>query len=112
MTYYQLLIALRYLRAKRRRRTISLNTFISIAGVTLGVAALIATLAGMSGFEDSLREKILGTNAHVVVVDRAQRPIEGYGEVLATVARLPHGVAAAPVIYNQVLLTAQSHLHR
>jgi lipoprotein-releasing system permease protein len=108
---YQLLIALRYLRAKRRRRTISLNTFISIAGVTLGVAALIATLAVMSGFEESLREKILGTNAHVVVVDRAQRPIENYGAVLAAVARLPHVVAAAPFIYNQVLLTAESNVH-
>ena len=108
---YELLIALRYLRAKRRHRTISLNTFISITGVTLGVAALIATLAVMSGFEETLREKILGTNAHVVVVDRAQRPIEGYREVLTTVARLPHVVAAAPFIYNQVLLTAESNVH-
>ena len=91
---YELLIALRYLRAKRRQRTISLNTLISIAGVTLGVAALIATLVVMSGFEDNLREKILGTNAHVVIVDRAQRPIERYDEALKTVARLPHVVAA------------------
>ena len=108
---YQLLIALRYLRAKRRQRTISLNTFISIAGVTLGVAALIATLAVMSGFEDSLREKILGTNAHVVIVDRAQRPIERYDEVLQTVSRLPHVRAATPFIYNQVLLTADANVH-
>src|SRR3990170_6754666 len=108
---YQLLIALRYLRAKRRRRTISLNTFISIAGVTLGVAALIATLAVMSGFDDSLREKILGTNAHVVIVDRAQRPIERYDEVLQTVSRLPHVRAATPFIYNQVLLTADANVH-
>jgi lipoprotein-releasing system permease protein len=108
---YQLLIALRYLRAKRRQRTISLNTLISIAGVTLGVAALIATLAVMSGFEDSLREKILGTNAHVVIVDRAQRPIEGYDEVLKTVSRLPHVRAATPFIYNQVLLTADANVH-
>ena len=108
---YELIIALRYLRAKRRQRTISLNTFISIAGVTLGVAALIATLAVMSGFEDSLREKILGTNAHVVIVDRAQRPIEGYDEVLKTIARLPHVRAATPFIYNQVLLTADANVH-
>ncbi|MBI3608502.1 MAG: lipoprotein-releasing ABC transporter permease subunit [Nitrospirae bacterium] len=108
---YQLLIALRYLRAKRRQRTISLNTLISIAGVTLGVAALIATLAVMSGFEDNLREKILGTNAHVVIVDRAQRPMEHYDEALKTVARLPHVVAATPFIYNQVLLTADANVH-
>lgn len=107
---YQVLIALRYLRAKRRQRTVSLNTFISIAGVTLGVAALIATLAVMSGFEENLREKILGTNAHVVIVDRAQRPIEGYDELVKTVSKLPHVVAAAPFIFNQVLLTAESNV--
>jgi len=107
---YQVLIALRYLRAKRRQRTVSLNTFISIAGVTLGVAALIATLAVMSGFEENLREKILGTNAHVVIVDRAQRPIRGYDELVETVSKLPHVVAAAPFIFNQVLLTAESNV--
>ncbi len=107
---YQVLIALRYLRAKRRQRTISLNTFISITGVTLGVAALIATLAVMSGFEENLREKILGTNAHVVIVDRAQRPIQGYEELVKTAAGLPHVVAAAPFIFNQVLLTAESNV--
>jgi len=107
---YQLIIALRYLRAKRRQRTISLNTFISIAGVTLGVAALIATLAVMSGFEDNLREKILGTNAHVVVMERTQRPIEGYGKLLPTVESLAHVVAATPFIYNQVLLTAEHNV--
>ena len=107
---YQVLIALRYLRAKRRQRTVSLNTFISIAGVTLGVAALIATLAVMSGFEENLREKILGTNAHVVIVDRAQRPIQGYEELVKTVSGLPHVKAAAPFIFNQVLLTAESNV--
>jgi lipoprotein-releasing system permease protein len=108
---YQVLIALRYLRAKRRQRTVSLNTFISIAGVTLGVAALIATLAVMSGFEENLREKILGTNAHVVIVDRVQRPIQGYDELVKTVSGLPHVVAAAPFTFNQVLLTAESNVH-
>jgi lipoprotein-releasing system permease protein len=108
---YQTLIALRYLRAKRRQRTVSLNTLISIAGVTLGVAALIATLAVMSGFEENLREKILGTTAHVVIVDRAQRPIERYDEVMKAVAPLPHVKAAAPFIFNQVLLTAGSNVH-
>ncbi|MEO5656926.1 MAG: lipoprotein-releasing ABC transporter permease subunit [Nitrospiria bacterium] len=108
---YPLLIALRYLRAKRRQRTISLTTVISIAGVTLGVAALIATLAVMSGFEENLREKILGTNAHVIIVDRTQRPIERYADILKTVSGLPHVVAATPFIYNQVLLTAESNVH-
>ena len=58
---YELFIALRYLRAKKRHKAVSLNTFISIGGVTLGVAALIATLAVMTGFSEDLRDKILGT---------------------------------------------------
>jgi lipoprotein-releasing system permease protein len=62
-----MIIGLRYLRAKRRQRTISLNTFISIAGITLGVAALIGTLGIMTGFKEDLQSKILGTTAHIIV---------------------------------------------
>jgi ABC-type transport system, involved in lipoprotein release, permease component len=58
---YEIYIGLRYLRAKRRQRTISLNTFVSIAGITLGVAALIGTLGIMTGFKEDLQAKILGT---------------------------------------------------
>ena len=64
---YEMMIGLRYLRAKRRQRTISLNTFISIAGITLGVAALIGTLGIMTGFKEDLQAKILGTTAHIIV---------------------------------------------
>jgi len=73
---YELFIALRYLRAKKRHKAISLNTFISIGGVTLGVAALIATLAVMTGFSEDLRDKILGTNAHVIVQNLRRCPCD------------------------------------
>ena len=65
---YELFIALRYLKAKRKSAFISIITLISTAGVALGVMALIVVLAVMTGFESDLKEKILGTNAHIVVL--------------------------------------------
>ena len=103
---YEFLIALRYLKAKRRQRSVSLNTFISIGGVTLGVAALIATLAVMTGFKEDLRDKILGTNSHIVITHRSADAIEDYSAVLEKAARHDHVIAAAPFIYNQVLLSS------
>ena len=108
---YEFFIGLRYLKAKRRRRTISLNTFISISGVTLGVAALIATLAVMTGFKEDLRDKILGTNAHVIITDRTSNSIKDYPGVIAKVEQLPHVLAATPFIYNQVLLSSEAAVH-
>lgn len=102
---YEFFIGLRYLKGKRRNRSISLNTFISIGGVTLGVAALIATLAVMTGFKEDLRDKILGTNSHIVISDRTRDTMKDYRAVLDRVKNIPHVLAATPFIYNQVLLT-------
>ena len=63
MTSYELFISLRYLRARRKQVFVSIITFISIAGIFLGVAALIIVLAVMNGFENDLRNKILGINS-------------------------------------------------
>ena len=71
---YELFVALRYLRAKRKSAFISIITFISTSGVALGVMALIIVLAVMTGFEEDLKEKILGTNAHIVVLEEQRRP--------------------------------------
>jgi lipoprotein-releasing system permease protein len=106
MLPYELFIGLRYLKGKRRHRSISLNTFISIGGVTLGVAALIATLAVMTGFKEDLRDKILGTNSHIVISDRTRDTMKDYRAALDRVKKVPHVLAATPFIYNQVLLTA------
>ena len=104
---YEFFIALRYLKAKRRHRSISLNTFISIGGVTLGVAALIATLAVMTGFTEDLREKIVGTTSHIVVMDRSRESLSTYREIASRIRTLPHVVAVTPFVYNQVLLTSE-----
>lgn len=108
---YELYIAIRYLKAKRRQRTISLNTAISIGGVTLGVAALIATLAVMTGFKEDLRDKILGTNSHLVVTDRIGEGLENYPELIDRIMSVPHVIAATPFIYNQVLLSSAGGVH-
>ena len=75
---YEIFVGLRYLRAKRRNRTISLNTFVSIAGITLGVAALIGTVGIMTGFKEDIQAKILGTTAHIIVQDRMKDGMSDY----------------------------------
>lgn len=105
---YEIFVGLRYLRAKRRTRTISLNTFISITGITLGVAALIGTLGIMTGFKEDMQAKILGTTSHVVVQPRGQQTLAGYAEVIRQMAEVPGVVAATPYIYQQVLLTSKT----
>jgi len=105
---YELFIGLRYLRAKRRNRTISLNTVVSITGITLGVAALIGTLGIMTGFKEDLQAKILGTTSHIVVQDRTHDSIADYDALASKVEQTPHVVAATPFIYRQVMLTSRS----
>lgn len=101
---FELSIGLRYLKAKRKSTFISIITFISTAGVTLGVMALIVVLAVMTGFERDLKEKILGTNAHLVVI-RSGAPMQNYRGIMEQLASLPGVQAATPFIYNQVMLS-------
>jgi lipoprotein-releasing system permease protein len=105
---YEILVGLRYLRAKRRQRTISLNTFISITGITLGVAALIGTLGIMTGFKEDLQAKILGTTAHVIVQERGTNDMKGYADLVHQIEAVPGVVAAAPFIFKQVLVTSKT----
>src|SRR5947209_16001690 len=105
---YEVFVGLRYLRAKRRNRTISFNTLISMIGVTIGVAALIATLGIMTGFKEDLQSKILGTNSHIIVTTRTGETIKDYAALTDKVAAVPEVVAATPFIFKQVLLTSES----
>lgn len=102
---FELFIGLRYLKAKRKSTFISIITFISTAGVALGVMALIVVLAVMTGFENDLREKILGTNAHIVVI-RHGAPMERYRTVIERLKSFKGVQAATPFIYNQVMLSS------
>jgi len=102
---FELFIGLRYLKAKRKSTFISIITFISTAGVALGVMALIVVLAVMTGFEKDLTDKILGTNAHVVVTHNGT-PMEDYQQVMAKLKGFKGVLAATPFIYNQVMLSS------
>ena len=101
---YELFIGLRYLKAKRKATFISIITVISTAGVALGVMALIIVLAVMTGFEEDLKEKILGTNAHIVVL-KSSGAIDDYNGLMKKLKGVSGVVAATPFIYNQVMLS-------
>jgi len=96
-------IAFRYLLAKRKQIFISLITIISIAGVALGVAALIVVMSVMSGFETELKSRILGNNPHVVVM-RYGGAIADYERVMERVRKVSGVKVVAPFILNQVMI--------
>jgi len=100
---YELFIGLRYLKAKRKQAFISANTFISVAGIFLGVAALIIVLAVMNGFEIELRDKILGINSHIVLMEYTGS-MERHEEIMKKVESLDGVVASTPFIYGQAML--------
>ena len=101
---YELFVSIRHLSAKKSQKFISLNTWISIAGVGLGVMALIVVIAVMSGFSKDLRDKILGTNSHIVVSNMNQAMVENYNDILKKIRSMKGVTAAAPFIMNQVML--------
>lgn len=102
---YELMVGLRYLRAKRSEAFISLITVISIVGVMIGVMTLNIVLAVMTGFEEDLRDRILGFNPHIVLVSYAGT-IANPADVLEKVKQTPGVAAAAPLVYSQVMLSS------
>ena len=107
---YEWFIGLRYLKAKRKQTFISIITIISIAGVMVGVMTLIVVLAVMSGFEKTLKEKILGTQAHLVLLKANQEGMDHYEEAAKKVQEVKGVVSAAPFIFNQVMLSSESNV--
>lgn len=105
---YELFIALRYLKAKRKQFFISIITIISMAGVAIGVGTIIAVISVMAGFEEDLRSKILGTNSHIVIIDRGEGAIKDYKTIISKIEKVEHVISATPFIYNQVMLTTES----
>ncbi len=100
---YEFFIALRYLRAKRKQAFVSLITFISVAGIFLGVAALIIVLAVMNGFESDLRNKILGVSSHIVLM-KYHGKMNDYYQVKEKVDRIDGVVASTPFVYGQAMV--------
>jgi len=106
---YELFIALRYLRAKRKNVFISLITLISIVGVGIGVMALILVLGVMTGFTDDLREKILGTNSHIVI-NKFYDNIKDHEKKISDINNLENVSASTPFIISTVMLSSGSRV--
>lgn len=102
---FEWFVCLRYLKAKRKHGFISLISLISIAGVMVGVMALIVVLAVMTGFTSEFRDKILGINSHVVVQDYTGN-ITGYEEVAAKVRTVEGVIGVTPYLYSQAMITS------
>ncbi|HET6515192.1 MAG TPA: lipoprotein-releasing ABC transporter permease subunit [Thermodesulfovibrionales bacterium] len=102
---FRFFIALRYLRSKKRQRGLSFQTAVSIGGVAVGVMALIVVLAVMSGFHEDLQKKILGVNAHVVVLDY-RGTLDHYERVMEKIGRERDVVSAAPFVLGQVMISS------
>src|SRR5881628_3322756 len=102
---FELFIASRYLRAKRKQAVIGVITGISIAGVAAGVASLIVALAINNGFRQDLQDRLLGSTAHVNLLRVQADGIRNWRELLERMSKQPHVVAAAPALYEQVLVS-------
>lgn len=100
-----LFIALRYLRSRRKSRFVSLITWFSVGGIALGVAALLTVIAVMTGFEEDLRDKILSTNAHLVVLAHDPAGVTDVAGALQTIRTEPSATGASPFVLTQVMLT-------
>jgi lipoprotein-releasing system permease protein len=102
---FELFVASRYLRAKRRQAVIGVITAISIAGVAAGVASLVIALAINNGFREDLQDRLLGASSHINLLRVQSDGIENWQPLMDRLLRLPHVVAAAPAIYEQVLIS-------
>jgi lipoprotein-releasing system permease protein len=102
---FELFIASRYLRAKRRQAVIGVITGISIAGVAAGVASLIVALAINNGFRQDLQNRLLGSTSHINLLRVESDGIKDWRPLMDRLSRQPHVVGTAPAIYEQVLIS-------
>ena len=102
---FELFIAARYLRAKRRQAVVGVITAISVIGVAAGVASLIIALAITNGMRRDLQERLLGSTAHVDLMRVAADGIKDWRPLLERLRKVPHVAAAAPGLYGQVLIS-------
>jgi lipoprotein-releasing system permease protein len=110
MGFFESFVALRLLKGVRRQKGIlSLSTFISMAGVAVGVMALIVVIGVMTGFDQDLKKRILSVNAHIIVLKQGA-PVTEPGPLVAQVKSVPGVIAAEPFIYTQVMYSAPGNI--
>ena len=106
---YELFVGLRYLRARRSERFISLLTVISVLGVMIAVVTLNVVIAVMTGFEEVLRDRLLGLNAHVLLV-RPASYLRGYDDLARRVGERDEVISAAPMLTGHIILTSRNRV--
>jgi lipoprotein-releasing system permease protein len=104
---FEFFVALRYLKAKRRQAAISVVTVISVLGIAAGVCALVVALAINNGFREELESRLLGATSNINLVRSANDGIRNYDELTDRLSRVPHVVAAAPALYEEVLVSSR-----
>ncbi len=103
---FELFVASRYLRARRKETVISIITVISVVGVAVGVMALVVALAVTNGFRNTLQRNMLGAMAHIDVMSRRQMDgIENWRDLAERIRKMPHVTAVAPALYMPVFLS-------
>ncbi|HLK52404.1 MAG TPA: FtsX-like permease family protein [Candidatus Angelobacter sp.] len=100
---FELFVAVRYLRAKRRQAVIGVITIISVVGVTAGVASLVIALSINAGFQKDLQDQLLGSQSHINLVRVENDGIENWRELMTRLEKNPHVIGVAPAMYGQVL---------
>jgi lipoprotein-releasing system permease protein len=105
---FEIFVALRYLKAKRRQSVLSVVTVISILGVMAGVCALLVALAINNGFREELEKSLLGATANINLLRSKNDGIKDYEALSARLAGLPHVAACAPALYGEVLASFHS----
>ena len=103
---FEIFIALRYLKAKRKQTMVSVISVISVLGITAGVMALVIALALSTGFREDIQSKIVGATSHVNLLRMDNAPFSDYEKLIDKLSKVPHVTGVAPAIFNQVFVVS------
>ncbi len=101
---YEWFVAKRYLTARRKQAFISVITSISTLGITIGVMALIIAIALITGFQNDVQDKILGSTSHIMISDMSGEGISDFPKLISSLKKIKGVIGATPVVYDTVLL--------
>ena len=107
---FEIIAGLRYMKAKRKQAFVSVITGFSVLGVMLGVMTLIIVLGVMNGFENDLKDKILGTVSHLVVMNHSGRTISGWRALAERIEQFDGVAATTPYVYGQAMLATRGRV--
>jgi len=102
---YEFFVASRYLTARRKQAFISVITFVSVLGVTIGVMALVIAIALITGFQGDVQDKILGATSHIMVSEITGQGLSDHQQLRTQIESIKGVVSASPVAYDLVLLS-------